>query len=350
MIKIRKTSISLFLGDKVIPRKERLLLIALNDYMKRNYIFFLIITLLMGNFLPSLKAMAMSIETRFHYTEGDYGTGQKATFMSFPLEITGQPLKGISIGMTIPYVYQKCSLSQGYTNVINTGSHSSTGSIVTGGSTFSPKQKRMGQSQKSIKAFSPNNKSIKAFSPDSNNEGTNGDDPLEENVEESEYGMGDIFLSFSLSPPFSHDRLPPYVPSLDFSGVLKLPTAEPEKGLGTGEYDYTLGIKLNWKVSFIEPYLYSDYTWIGDTAEEDFENVFSFGCGTGLHVSRRNTVFLELSGCSSLYPEDPSPLSFQVGVERAILSRSWIYGYGLVGINEESPDFGFGVSSGISFD
>ena len=207
------------------------------------------------------------------------------------------------------------------------------------------KKKGRGQLHKPIKAFASDSNDVADYGGD-----TNRGDNLEE-IRDS--GMGDIFLSFSLSPSslipsLARDRLPPYVPSLDLSGGLKLPTADPNS-LGTGQSDFVLGIKLTWKIRSFEPYLYADHIWIGDTAEEAFENVFSFGCGTSFPVFSRNTVFIELFGCEALYPGDDSSLSFQVGMERTILSRSWIYGYGLAGLNKESPDFGFGLSTGIFF-
>src|SRR5215813_1488447 len=47
-----------------------------------------------------------SLSTSVNYSVGDYGTGQDTTFIYVPFTLGVKPIDGLTLGLTIPYVYQ----------------------------------------------------------------------------------------------------------------------------------------------------------------------------------------------------------------------------------------------------
>ncbi|MBN1226009.1 MAG: hypothetical protein JXA79_03375, partial [Deltaproteobacteria bacterium] len=273
--------------------------------LRFNIFFFLFLSTIF--FLPG-TVLSISLETSFHYTHDKNDTGESTTYISTPLRISGQPIKYLSLQLTIPYVYQKNAyfitvgahqlpIDNGQNiPIINTGA----GAIGMGSGYGAPpdeKGNNPGAGTGNQDTGNGNNSDAGTGNQDNGpgpqNQGDNGqqngayNDPASparymddndqiyendksdeaslQNTNETEQGIGDItlVLSYNLSSLFA--SYPLYLPSIDISGGLKLPTADPEKGLGTGEYDYTLGLNLTWDFGLIGTYLYGDYTWVGDT-------------------------------------------------------------------------------------
>jgi len=347
-------------------------------------IFFLVF--LSGIFSIPGKVLSISLETSFHYTHDTNDVGESTTYISTPLRISGQPITNLFLQITIPYVYQKNAyfITMGAHQlpidngqnvpIINTGAGAMGMGSGYGGPTDengSNPDAGNGNQDNGSGSGSGNNPDAGNGNQDNGQQnGANNDsaspdrflddnDQIYENVEndeaslqnsnEIEQGIGDVSLVLSYNFSSLFTRYPFYLPSIDLSGGLKLPTADSEKNLGTGEYDYTLGLNLGWNFGLIGVYLYGDYTWVGDTENDDFENLVCFGCGTDIELWVKNTVFIDFSGYTVLNAESSSPLSVSLGIKRNILGRTFIHGYGMVGLSEESADFSFGSSLSILF-
>ena len=324
-------------------------------------------------FLPG-KVASISLETSVHYTHDTNDMGDSTTYISTPLGISGQPIKNLFLQITIPYVYQKNAyfitlgahqlpLDNGQNiPVINTGAGAmgmGRGYGGPGGVNGNNPDAGTGNQD----TGNGNNPDAGPGNPDNGqqNGANNGlasitryldgesDVTSLQSENETEQGIGDVtlILSYNLSSFFiSH---PLYLPGIDISGGLKLPTADSEKGLGTGEYDYTLGLNLSWNFGLIGTYLYGDYTWVGDTENDDFENLVCFSCGADIQLWTKNTLFIDLSGYTVLHTESSPPLSVSVGLKRSIFDNTFIHGYGMVGLNEESADYCLGSSLSFLF-
>jgi hypothetical protein len=296
-----------------------------------------------------IKAQSISVDTGFHYTRGDFGTDNSTTYISTPLHIKLQPLKFLVTEITIPYIYQK------RTDIITIGGLPFSGSqgqgfgstSYGGGQGGGPhSQNQQGSGQGLNKSLSIDKKSLEKI----NAAGIDPNDPASiKSLSESVHGIGDIYLLFSSDFHNFFSHFSPYIPTIDFSAGIKLPTAETEKRLGTGEYDYTLGLSLTWDLGKTEYYLYGDYIWVGDTPNEAFENIYCFGCGIGIDLNLIYTLMSDLSGCTALYSDVSPHYSFDLGIKRKIFKHYWIHGYGVIGLNDESNDYGFGLSIGIDF-
>jgi hypothetical protein len=187
--------------------------------------------------------------------------------------------------------------------------------------------------------------------PENGNKAGTGPDGIKnmKSINDNVHGIGDIYLYFSSDFHDFFTMFPRHIPTIDLSVGIKLPTADNEKGLGTGEYDYTLGLTLTWVLGKAEYYLYGDHTWVGDMPDEAFENVSCFGFGTEIDLSPVYTLMVDLSGCTSLFKNGSSHYSFELGINRKMFKNYFINGYGLIGFNEQSSDHGLGLSVGMDF-
>jgi hypothetical protein len=303
----------------------------------------------------------MSVETGFYYTHWNFDAESKSSYISVPLRMTAQPFKNLSMEVTIPYVYQK------NVSVISIGGHAFSG--TNGQGMGSPSRNQQGSSQGAGLSLEnlPANNQIKKGPPsndnpsvnnNNNSSGNNNNDKDEtnkaniqstKNISESENGLGDIYLLFSSDFQNFFNRFPNYVPTPDIYAGIKLPTADDAKGLGTGKYDYTLGLTLNWDWGRAGCYLFGDYTWVGDMEDENFKNISCFGAGANVDLTQKMSILIDLSGCTALYPDVSSHFSLQIGIKRNIYHQYWIQSSGLVGLNKRSPDYGFGLSFGKAF-
>lgn len=325
--------------------------------------------LLSGIFFLPGKVLSISLETSFHYTHDTNDVGESTTYISTPLRISGQPIKNLFLQMTVPYVYQKNAYfmsigahqlpidSGQNVPIINTGA----GAMGTGSGYGGPTSESennpdtetggqgngQGQQNRANSGLSSTTRYMD--DNDQAHENVESDGASLQSAKETEQGIGDITLLLSYNVSSLFTRYPLYLPSIDFSGGLKLPTADSEKALGTGEYDYTLGLNLSWDFGRLGAYLYGDYTWVGDTENEDFENLVCFSCGTDIELRVKNTIFIDFSGYKVLNVESFSPLSVSLGIKRNIFDSTFIHGYGMVGLNEESTDYCFGYSLSILF-
>ncbi|OGR44503.1 MAG: hypothetical protein A2X35_00100 [Elusimicrobia bacterium GWA2_61_42] len=134
---------------------------------------------------------------------------------------------------------------------------------------------------------------------------------------------------------------------LSLAGLLKLPTANEHKGLGTGELDEGLGLELAKKISPRFTLLADGYyTIIGDPAGIDYSNQLSFDIGFSRPVAADLTLTVLYETRSALLDgnSDPRDLSFSLDYKAADGNR---YSGGLLlGLSDGSPDAG--LSAGVS--
>lgn len=162
-------------------------------------------------------------------------------------------------------------------------------------------------------------------------------------VETSEGGLGDILVRGS----YVIKRDGPG--SFDFSigGKLKLPTANEEKGLGTGEMDQGAGFdfakELNPRWTLLAD---GYYTITGDPEGADFNNQVSLSVGfyKPLEKGLGLTVMYETGSALTDDSADPRALSGTLS-KNAANGLQFTGGLAL-GLSEGSPDFG--LSAGLS--
>lgn len=173
-----------------------------------------------------------------------------------------------------------------------------------------------------------------------NSSGNTGEDPVEtQPVSSTESGMGDVWLSATYAVP----PLPSELGYLDLTGKIKLPTADEEDGLGTGETDYTLQADYFKPLGKFTPYATLAYKIKGDPSGVDLKNVFYTSVGSGYRVSEDANVGLSLDfqQAATTYGDDSLEL---FGYWTQKLNSQWsatVYAY--LGLADGSPDQGLGL-------
>lgn len=96
-------------------------------------------------------------------------------------------------------------------------------------------------------------------------------------------GQADLNLSASITLLDQDQSLI----GLDVMGKVKIPTADEDKFLGTGEFDYGLSMDVYQRFEAWVPYGILGFRWRGDSPEVDYHNVLSAALGTDYYFNER---------------------------------------------------------------
>lgn len=253
------------------------------------------------------------VSATVNYSSGSYGTDSRTTILYAPMTVRRVFHDG-DISLTIPFV----SISgTGAVRLVggaptrtssNTATLSGTLAAATGGG------KRPGSS------------------------------PLSSTTTDS--GLGDIILRGRYYLMEEGD----VVPLVALTGRIKIPTADADRGLGTGEFDEGIGMELTktltnrWLA-----YLDGGYNLIGDAPGTNFNNQWWYAVGLGYDV----TDDLHLS----LFYEEYRALVSTVNNARDLLALTnyvvsdtvHLTGSLLVGLSNGAPNFGMGAGVRVRF-
>jgi outer membrane putative beta-barrel porin/alpha-amylase len=203
------------------------------------------------------------LSTSVDYSVGDYGTGKNTTLVYVPFTLGVRPLDRFWLSVTVPFLYQHGQ------NV-----------VITGGGVAS----RKGQKGKFAQ-------------------------PAQSKTEE---GLGDVLLKASVILIPEKEFIPEVTPYFK----VKFPTADKDRGLGTGEFDETLGVDVSKRlIASLFGYLELAYTFIGEPAGTTLHNSFGWSVGAGYAIVPPFSVFAFLEGATAISPGQEDPLDLRVGAE-----------------------------------
>jgi hypothetical protein len=229
----------------------------------------------------------LSLSSSFNYLRGDYGTESDTTLIYVPFTMRAVPTERLILGLTVPYIRLTAQ------NIVLTG-----GGVAV---------REVGES-------------------------------------ETEEGLGDILLRGE----YILVQEEPTIPEIRGSIKIKFPTADEDRGLGTGEFDETLG--LSFSKTFAQrlvTYLDFTYTFIGSPPGIDLDNTFGWSIGAAYLVARPVTLFGFLDGATAVSPGQDDPLELRFGAEVRATAAIRLTGSVIVGLTDGSPDYG--LSGGLVF-
>ncbi len=156
----------------------------------------------------------------------------------------------------------------------------------------------------------------------------------------SESGIGDTYISLILSPEFESD------PDLflDLTTKVKIPTADEDKGLGTGKTDFTIQADLAKLYGGVMPFGSVGYRVVGNPKTFELNNTFFASLGAAYYFTPRVSL-----GTSYDFREASSPFADSDGHEIftylniATKGRVGISLYNVIGLTDDSPDFAIGL-------
>jgi len=153
-------------------------------------------------------------------------------------------------------------------------------------------------------------------------------------------GLGDIVLSAAYSAYY--DRATTL--GMDLTGKVKLPTADESEGLGTGEPDFAFLVDLYRSFDRLTGFGGIGYHVMGDSAALPLENAWSANLGATYRLDDRDSVGAMLEGRQRVAPGGSRTREL-TGFWMRRLEGQWrSQVYGLIGLADGSPDWGFGLS------
>jgi hypothetical protein len=168
---------------------------------------------------------------------------------------------------------------------------------------------------------------------------------LNQGKTQSESGVGDVEASLSYDA-LKHEKTDWRAV---FTGSVKLPTGDENKGLGSGKTDYGIALDLSRTIDRFVPSIGIGYRLVGNPSGADLQNYLYGIIGLGYWVTDTTNLALtfESDQRSSASSNVDNELSF--GFSHHV-GKSWdLEAHLLAGLSQAAPDFGFGASLRCAF-
>lgn len=253
----------------------------------------LIVCLILGMLLPVTASLAegdLSLSVGIEYTTGDYGQSPDTEMIYVPVTLRYETYD-YTTWLTVPYL-----LIDGPGNVIP-----DLGPIHGGGS---------------------------------------GGMSFTSNTTTTESGLGDVIAGLSINVYADNQR----GELVDLTGKIKFGTADADKSLGTGENDYSLQVDLYKRIRDYTLFGSLGYTMVGDPPGVNLDDRTYYSLGLAHKFSDQTEGGVILDARSSAFDVNDYDQQELTGyIIRRISSERKIQYYVIYGLEQGSPDAGFGV-------
>ena len=139
------------------------------------------------------------------------------------------------------------------------------------------------------------------------------------------------------------------LPTVALTAKIKFPTADRDRGLGTGEFDEGLGIELSRKLSdawigFVDV----GYTVLGDPPDVNLRNQWNYDVGAGYYVTKALLASVYYEGWTAALPglSSPRDLLFALNLATNPIRLNASIARGL---SDGSPDWAFMAGLSVRF-
>lgn len=169
--------------------------------------------------------------------------------------------------------------------------------------------------------------------------------PTEERLVRRKSGFGDVYLSgtYSLENPYNDNFF------IDLTGRIKIPTADENKGLGTGKFDYTIQSDFAYLIGNLMPFATLGYRFVGKTPAFDLQNTFFASVGLSYYVTYDTSIGVSYDYRESSTPGYNSPKEI-FGYVDVQLNDHWGFNvYGVTGLNNATTDYTIGTQIRYKF-
>ncbi|KAB0669466.1 transporter [Oryzomonas sagensis] len=251
---------------------------------------------------------AYSVGLGFEFASGKYGTGIRTDSIYMPFTATVYPTERLDFSLEIPFVYQSSS-------AVVAGQYMGMQGQSTGMQSVVAAMNGMGASgsMTSASAGSVNN---------------------------SHSGLGDIKLKAGYVL-YTEEK---YVPAIRPNVYVKIPTADKNKFLGTGEFDEGFAVELTkWFGSWFADGE-AGYVIQGKSSVIAVKNYLNYYAGAGYQLTERLRPMVLLKGTTPTVNGAASQLEARLRVKYQFAKHTGIDGYLAKGITTASPEYGMGLA------
>jgi len=242
------------------------------------------------SFAADTKKFAVGLG--MNYATGDYGTDKTTDSLRVPLTIDYFPNDRLDFELVIPYLYQ-----------------SNSNTILSGGTRF-PFERHEGMRQTSF------------------------------NTSDSESGLGDISLTAGYILRPGTETLPSLRPLI----YLKFPTADEDKGLGTGEFDIGAGLGASQWFGLWYAFAEGRYIFQGSNSDLGLKDYGTLEGELGYRVTERFLPTVSLWWSSPPADDSSDLVEARINGTYWIADDTYLEGYLGKGLSSESADFGAGLA------
>jgi len=151
-------------------------------------------------------------------------------------------------------------------------------------------------------------------------------------------GLGDVILKGRYYA-VEQDALLPYI---DLVGSIKLPTADEDKGLGTGKTDFTFMAEFARRLENEDLIALWEigYTFVGEPSGYDARNRWLYSVGLAYEFDPKITLSGYLDGRTAIFEGNDNPLSVLLIGEYKFRPDLRFDTLLEIGLNDGAPDFG----------
>lgn len=158
-------------------------------------------------------------------------------------------------------------------------------------------------------------------------------------------GLGDLVLGAAYLVMVGPDA--PFM--LDLGGKVKLPTADEDKGLGTGETDYSLQAEAFKPMGAFTPFATLGYRSYGDPPDQELKNALYGSLGATYRYSAQTTVGGAYDFRERIVDGGARLSEISAFLSHRVRSDLRVQVYAVFGLADASPDAGAGVTASYSF-
>jgi hypothetical protein len=165
-------------------------------------------------------------------------------------------------------------------------------------------------------------------------------DGRESDISSSQSGIGDV----SIEAGYIALREGKFSPQVKALLYIQFPTADEDKGLGTGEFTEGVGLELSkW---FDDRYTYAEskYNFQGSSSELALKDFVSYEGGVAYQVTDRFRPAVLVKGATAPSDYSSSLAEARLKADYRLTGRASIEGYLTAGLTGDSSDFGAGIS------
>ena len=246
------------------------------------------------------KDINLSTGLGFEYATGTYGADQTTSSYSIPLTIRYDPTERSNLELVVPYVF------------LSNGSTSSAGMFRYGNGRASSGANGSGQSVAG------------QASTDSR----------------SQSGVGDVSLKAGYVVWPEGASSPQIKPLL----YVQFPTADKDKGLGSGAFSGGGGLEITKWFGDWHTYAEGLYVFQETSAELSLKNYVSYEAGVGFQVTDRFRPTILMMGATAPSDNSSSLAEARIKASYRLTGRASLEGYLGAGLTSQSSDFGAGVA------
>lgn len=252
-----------------------------------------------------------SIGQGFEFSSGKYGTSTRTETLYAPFTFMVTPTDRLSLSLEIPFIYQ----SNG--NVVST--------VARGGMQASKTT--------ALTAVGMGGMSGSGMSPPSSS------------ANQSQSGLGDITFKGGYVLVSENDSTPQIRPTL----FVKLPTADKNRSLGTGEFDEGFAVEMSKWFGNWNPFAEAGYTVQGKSPQLALRNYMTYNAGVGFQVAESFRPIVLVKGSTPPADGASGQLEVRLKLKYQATNHTGIEGYVANGISSNSPDYGTGLSVNYDF-